>query len=358
MKAAAVVERELPGIPLVVNDISLPRAGRSRSTARIRAAATPTSCSTCSTQGRPAAAVGRRADRPDGKGLDFKDLSVPRTTSRCGSSAAHLALHAGAARSGRRQVQRIFIVEHVRAMLLAEAERARAPRATARALRRYHLPAEHAARRPHARALLSARPTTSRRAAYDTPPTYPWHKGALAALGLAPVPGAARRPQGARARSRERTTSVAEAKKRAGPMHAKVRALPRPPRGMGRRRRTPAAEYLVVDCRSGTALAHCGRRLSASRGVEAVGQAGRARLQDDRGVELVHPAVAHGGQLGKALARERGGAVERLAAPAREIHLGRALATSLALTKRSLGVLARPRGRGRCPARRRSRSAR
>jgi hypothetical protein len=61
------------------------------------------------------------------------------------------------------------------------------------------------------------------RGCYDKPPIYPWHRDALALLGVVPV----LEPPGNRARRsaevEERTTSRAEARAKAGPMHKSVR---------------------------------------------------------------------------------------------------------------------------------------
>ena len=162
---------------------------------------------------------------PDGTGFDFKDLSIAEDD---------IPLRLDAARTWRfvqalleeteGQVQRIFIVEHVRAMLLAEAARARAPSALRDRFAEITCqPGTPHDDHMHVRFYCSAEDMAG--GCFDTPPTYPWRKDALAVLGLTPLLEK-RADRKARAQEvEERTTSIAEARKRAGPMHKKVRAF-------------------------------------------------------------------------------------------------------------------------------------
>jgi len=222
-RAAAAVERDLPGIPLVVNDISLPQGG-------------PIAQHGSHQSGRdadilfyvldgddaPLQSVGVPLD-PAGKGWDFKDLSILEDdiAVRLDAPRTWRFMH-GLLEAGGDHVQRIFIVEHVRAQLLAEAERVRAPAALRE--RFAHVTCQPGTPHDdHMHVRFFCSPEDIAHGCLDKPPIYPWHEAALGALGLAPVlervTGRAQRQTQIAAR----TTTRAQARKRAGPMHPKVR---------------------------------------------------------------------------------------------------------------------------------------
>ncbi len=154
---------------------------------------------------------------PDGAGIDYKDLAidtddvpykidVPRTWRFV--QAVLEDSHA--------TVQRIFVVEHVRSMLLAQARAVGAAPAT---IQRF----EEVTCQPgfphddhlHIRFFCGVDDLAAGCTEMD--PIYPWQVAALKALGSAPVKAAARRKG-----TRPKLTSHAEARAKAGPMHPSV----------------------------------------------------------------------------------------------------------------------------------------
>jgi penicillin-insensitive murein endopeptidase len=223
VKAAAAVARELPGIPLVVNDISLPEGGpiaqhgshQSGRDADILFYVLDRS-------GAPLQSVGVPLD-PTGAGWDFKELSIPEDDIAVRLDAPRTwRFMQGLLEAGGGHVQRIFIVEHLRTQLLVEAERAGAPLALrARFADLTCQPGTPHDDHMHVRFFCS--PEDIARGCYDKPPIYPWHLEALGALGIAPVLEPPRSRAQRAAQIAERTTSRAQARKRAGPMHVNVR---------------------------------------------------------------------------------------------------------------------------------------
>jgi penicillin-insensitive murein endopeptidase len=225
VRAAAIVHESMPGVPLVVNDLALEHGGPiAQHGSHQNGRDADILFYSLDVKGEPSQSVGVPVD-PKGMGWDFKDLTIPdddvrvkldmKRTWRFMQALFEVAVD---------DVQRIFIAEHVRSMLLAEAERQRAPaHVVARFADVTCQPGAPHDDHMHVRFWCS--PEDIRRGCEDKPPLYPWRKQALAALGIEPVQ--------ARAATREereaveaRTTSATEARKtaeRRGPMHAKVR---------------------------------------------------------------------------------------------------------------------------------------
>ena len=223
VRAAAVVERELPGSGLVVNDIGLPRGGKiAQHGSHQSGRDADILFYVLDRERNPWPSVGVPIE-PDGTGYDYKDLSVLEDD---------VLVRLDAPRTWRfvqaliedpvAQVQRIFVVEHVRAMLLAAAERAHAPQAARdRFAALTCQPSTPHDDHMHVRWFCT--PEDTKAGCYDKPPIYPWHRDALAALGLAPVLEPAGNRKERMAEVEERTTSRAEARAKAGPMHKEVR---------------------------------------------------------------------------------------------------------------------------------------
>jgi penicillin-insensitive murein endopeptidase len=227
--AAAVVERELPGSGLVVNDLSLPGGGPIRQHgSHQNGRDADILFYALDADGQPMPAVGVPLD-PQLQGWDFKDLAEPGDDVRVKLDAARtwrfvraLLEHAGD------QVQRIFVVEHVRSALLAEAERVRAP-AELREL------FGHVACQPgtphddHMHVRFFCTPDDVSAGCKDKAPMYPWRRQTLAQRGVEPVMETWRdRRAGKRARaslttSREQARTNAERKY--GRLHRAVRAF-------------------------------------------------------------------------------------------------------------------------------------
>lgn len=157
---------------------------------------------------------------PDGKGTDYLDLAdpsddipveidVPRTWKFCEALLSDEKVH----------VQRIFVVEHVRQMLLDEARRQSAPKKVRerfgqltcqpRAPHDDHL---------HIRFFCTAQDIEA--GCEDGNPIYPWHKKMLAAAGTKAVI-AKRAPK--KKKKKRSLVSRAQARVEAGAMHQDVR---------------------------------------------------------------------------------------------------------------------------------------
>jgi penicillin-insensitive murein endopeptidase len=222
-KAAAVVERELPGIPLVVNDISLPHGGTiAQHGSHQSGRDADILFYVLDTDGKPLQSVGVPLD-PQGKGWDFKDIRVLEDDIRVQLDAPRTWRFVQALlEAGGNDVQRIFIVEHVRNMLLAEAERVRAPQALRERFGDITCqPGSPHDDHMHVRFFCSAEDIG--KGCLDKPPIYPWQKDALLALGLSPALESVKNRKERQEQVAARTTTPEQARKRAGPMHPKVR---------------------------------------------------------------------------------------------------------------------------------------
>lgn len=223
MKAAAVVGREMPGVPLVVQDLGLEHGGPiHQHGSHEDGRDADILYYSFDEKGEPLQSVGVPID-PKGKGFDFKDNSIPDDDQPVRLDAARTWRFVQALlEEGGDAVQRIFMVEHVRSMLLAQAERAHAPAAIRdRFADLTCQPDSPHDDHMHVRLFCSAQDIKA--GCLDKPPLYPWHIAALQALGLtAQLESALWRREGHEGRE-QRVTTPAQARKRAGVLHAKVR---------------------------------------------------------------------------------------------------------------------------------------
>ena len=218
-RAAAVVAREMPGSTLVVNDIGFREGGdiphhgshRSGRDSDILFYLTDP-------QGHPAQSRGIVIE-PDGTGVDFKDLSDPADDEPLRFDARRTWRFVRAlVEDSEAAVQRIFIAEHVRTMLLDEAARVRAPRfAVQRAGDAMCQPSPPHDDHIHLRLFCSAEDMQA--GCLDGYPMYPWRRRELAAAGI-PEPLMAGRP-----RRHARTPAAAAAVEPRPVLHRKVREL-------------------------------------------------------------------------------------------------------------------------------------
>jgi penicillin-insensitive murein endopeptidase len=221
--AAAAVEAALPGSGLVVNDLSLPSGGPiAQHGSHQSGRDADILFYVLDAQGAPLPSVGVPIE-PDGKGVDYNyladgedDIHLQLDAPRTWRFVTELITRLGS------ELQRIFIVEHVRGMLLAQAARdGTAKEIVARFEDLSCQPSVPHDDHMHVRLFCSAEDIG--RGCLDKPPIYPFRSEALAALGLSPV---LERVGDARERSDEvkaRTTTPEQAMKRAGKMHREVR---------------------------------------------------------------------------------------------------------------------------------------
>jgi penicillin-insensitive murein endopeptidase len=224
-RAAAVVDRELPGSVLVVNDLGLQQGGRIRQHGSHQAGRDADILFySLDMQNQPLPSAGVPLD-PSGKGWDFKDLTIKEDDQRVKLDAPRTWRFVRALlEEAPDTLQRIFIVEHVRALLLAEAQKVRAPAAVVRRFEDITCqPGSPHDDHMHVRLFCSPQDLGS--GCEDSPPIYPWRDQLLQALGLREVVASAYRTRAERADVRARTTTPAQAKKRAGRMHPRVVAF-------------------------------------------------------------------------------------------------------------------------------------
>ncbi|MBZ0116756.1 MAG: penicillin-insensitive murein endopeptidase, partial [Sandaracinaceae bacterium] len=166
-------------------------------------------------EGRPIAPVGAFLD-PRGRGYDFKDLAVPGDDVLVRLDAPRTWRFVQALLEGPHggEVQRIFVAEHLRTLLLQQAERARAPRAVRDRFAEITCqPGYPHDDHFHVRFFCSAQDIG--RGCQDASPIYPWRLQALG--GVEPV---LYRPRSDRPRAQ--TTTAAQARAEAGEMHSRV----------------------------------------------------------------------------------------------------------------------------------------
>jgi penicillin-insensitive murein endopeptidase len=186
VRGARAVQADYPGSELIVNDVGLEQGGRIAHHGSHRAGRDADILFYLrGDDGQFTESVGTPID-PDGIGFDFKDLSDP---------ADDVRVHFDAERTWRfvaalltdpdARVQRIFVAEHVRSMLLAAAQKQRAP---ADVVQRFSdatcQPSYPHDDHLHVRWYCSAEDIAA--GCEDLPPIYPWHRDELAALGLTP----------------------------------------------------------------------------------------------------------------------------------------------------------------------------
>lgn len=220
VRAAIAVHRELPGSELVVNDLGLRRGGPIAHHASHQAGRdVDVLFYVTDRAGNALRGVGAPLD-PAGEGVDFRnpadpsdDVPLRMDVIRSWRFVEHVLLDTNAV------VQRIFVAEHLRTILLEHARRVSAsPVAIARFEEVTCQPSTPHDDHFHFRFFCTAE-DIRRGGCEDSAPIYPWHRTALRAQRVAPRP-AQPRPD----RPRAPTTSEAEARAEAGPLHPDVQA--------------------------------------------------------------------------------------------------------------------------------------
>jgi penicillin-insensitive murein DD-endopeptidase len=225
MRAAANVADNIPDSMLVVNDLGLAEGGPIREHGSHQAGRdVDILFYSLDAKGKPLRSVGVPID-PKAEGTDFKDLKDPRDdqpvkldAKRTWRFAAELIEVADV------HLQRIFIVEHVRTMLLEEAARVHAPKAVVQRFSDITCQPE-TPHDDHMHVRLFCTPEDMARGCLDSPPVYPYRTATLSALGLTPLLASVKQSLAEKRARRALTTTPEQAKKKAGPMHARVTAF-------------------------------------------------------------------------------------------------------------------------------------
>jgi len=220
IRAAAAVDQLLPGATLTINDLSLPGGGTIGGHASHRSGRdVDVLFYLRDHRGQPFPAKAIPIE-PDGTGVDYRNLAVsaddlpvrldvPRTWAFVAALLSDPTV----------QINRIYVVEHVRSSLLAHGEAIDAPTTVVHRFGQVTCQPkfphdEHF----HIRFYCAAEDIAA--GCEDTFPIYPWHEAYLEARGQG-IRLAQRR-----SKARPKLTSVAEAEKRArkkyGPLHPHV----------------------------------------------------------------------------------------------------------------------------------------
>ncbi len=208
MDAAAAVDEAMPGHTLIVGDLSMPQGGDINGHASHRAGRdVDVMFYLQNPDGSPFDAKAIPIE-PDGTGVDYQDLTtaeddvavridVPRTWAFVAALVGDEANTVG----------RIFVVEHVRTMLLDEGKRAGASDALLE--RAGHLMCQPGfPHDDHMHIRFFCSPDDVEAGCLDTGPIYPWHKRRLKQAGVAA------KLAGARSKPRPKLTSTKDAAKK------------------------------------------------------------------------------------------------------------------------------------------------
>lgn len=218
VRAAAVVDEEMPGSVLFINDLGFEEGGPiARHASHQAGRDIDVLFYLLDEDGEPREPIGAFLD-PRGRGVDFKDLENPDDDVDVQMDVPRTWRFVQALLEGpnTNHVQRIFVAEHLRTLMVEHARRSRAPRA---ALERF----EQISCQPgyphddHLHIRFHCTPEDMAEGCEDSGPVYPWRRDELRALGLQPV---IHRPR--RRRARAPRTTAADARAAAGPMHARV----------------------------------------------------------------------------------------------------------------------------------------
>lgn len=215
--AAARVDRELDGLPITVNDISLidggpiPHHGSHQSGRDV-----DVFFYQLGPDGNPIESVGAFFD-PSGAGMDFKNLADPSDDVALQLDIPRTWLFVQALiEDERAKLQQVFVAEHVRTLLLDYARSQDVPAAT---LTRFDemscQPSYPHDDHLHFRFFCASDDILE--GCRDAPPIYPWRRKELADAGVSPVSLAPTRP-----RAKAKVVTHEEARMAAGPMDAEV----------------------------------------------------------------------------------------------------------------------------------------
>lgn len=215
--AAARVDRELGGLPITINDLSLESGGpiphhRSHQSGRD----VDTLFYQLGPDGKPIESVGAFFD-PSGRGVDFRDLADPDDDVALTLDIPRTWLFLRALIEGElAQLQNIYVAEHIRTLLLAHARAVGAPAATIRRFEALTCQPSYP-HDDHFHFRFFCTPDDIAKGCRDSQPVYPWQQQRLANAGVRPLPLAKKRKEAS-----SMIVTHAEARQSAGALDAEV----------------------------------------------------------------------------------------------------------------------------------------
>lgn len=220
IRAAATVEANLPGSFVMINDLSEQKGGViAQHASHQNGRDVDILFYYLDTQGNPwpakAVPIG-----PDGTGIDFNDLSDPDDDVQVSIDLPRTWRYAQALlEDPQTHLNRIFLVEHVRSMLLKTGEALNAPREVLERFAALTCQPSYP-HDDHFHFRFYCNPEDAKAGCRDKGPIYPWHQNHMAEAGV-------RIRMATRPRRRSRTTSAAQAladAEDAQELHPSVRA--------------------------------------------------------------------------------------------------------------------------------------
>lgn len=217
VRAGARVERELGGLPVTINDLSLEQGGpiprhRSHQSGRD----VDVLFYQLGPDGEPIESVGAFFD-PAGAGVDFRDLADPADDVPLQLDLARTWLFVRALiEDEQAQLQHIFVAEHLRALLLQHARSIEAPAASVKRFAAMSCQPSYP-HDDHFHFRFFCAPDDIIAGCRDSAPVYPWQRKKLEDAGLRARPLAPKRPQ-----AKAKIVTHEEARAAAGPMDDEV----------------------------------------------------------------------------------------------------------------------------------------
>ncbi len=217
LEASARVQRELGGLPITINDLSLERGGpiphhRSHQSGRDVDAL----FYQLGPDGQPIESVGAFFD-PNGRGVDFRDLADPTDDVALTLDVPRNWLFLQALIEGEKaQLQNIYVAEHLRTLLLEHARAEDAPPSTIQRFEALTCQPSYP-HDDHFHFRFFCTPDDIARGCRDSQPVYPWQRQRLADAGVRPLPLEEKRAQAS-----SKIVTHAEARQTAGAMDTEV----------------------------------------------------------------------------------------------------------------------------------------
>ncbi len=217
VEAAARVDRELGGLPVTINDLSLASGGpiphhRSHQSGRD----VDVLFYQLGPDGNPIESVGAFFD-PSGAGVDFKDLADPADDIALTIDIPRTWLFLQALiEGGHAELQNVYVAEHLRTLLLRHARSESAAGATITRFEAITCQPRYP-HDDHFHFRFFCTPDDIEEGCRDSVPVYPWQHELLEAAGTAPRPLAPKRQK-----AEAKIVTHEEARRAAGPMDAEV----------------------------------------------------------------------------------------------------------------------------------------